>query len=152
MLEQFEKYNNFKLVAILLFLAHYNVIIIEICLLKSLIIRVFFSAFIKIIIFLNIIDNLMLIFEKTYNLAIATFDSFLSFFYICITISKFNFTIFTNFNLANFTNFDFLILNMSIMNNESRSFFYNAPILNKLNFDNFSIEYFSKNCAILFDQ
>ncbi len=144
MLEQFEKYDNFKLIAILLFLAHYDVIIIEIRLLKSSMTRAFFSASIEVIIFLNIIDNLMLTFEKTHNLAIATFDSFLSFFYICITTSKFDFTISTNFDL--------LISNMSIMNDESRSFFYDAPILNKLNFDNFSIEYSSKNCAILFDR
>jgi hypothetical protein len=49
----------------------------------------------------------MLTFEKTHNLAIAIFDSFLSFFYICITTLEFNFTIFTNFNFAIFTNFDF---------------------------------------------
>jgi len=123
----------------------------KIRLLKLLIICVFFSAFVKIIIFLNIINSLMLTFEKTHNFAIATFDSFLSFLYICITTLEFNFTIFTNFDFANFINFDFLILNMSITNNKLRSFFYNASILNKLNLNNFLIKYFLKNFAILFN-
>ena len=92
----------------------------------------------------------MLIFEKTHNLAIATFNSFLSFLYICITTSKFNFTIFTNFDLANFINFDFLILNM-LIKDESHFFFYNALILIKLNLNNFLIKYFLKNCVILFN-
>jgi len=125
--------------------------VIEIRLLKSSMICAFFSASIKIIIFPNIINNLMLTFEKAHNLAIATFDSFLSFLYICIATSKFNFTIFTNFDFANSTNFDFSILNMSI-ENESYSLFYDASILIKLNFDNFLIKYSSKNCAILFNR
>ncbi len=123
---------------------------IEICLLKSSITRVFFSASIEVIIFLNITNNLMLTFEKAHNLAIATFDFFSSFLYICIATLEFDFTIFTNFDLANFTNFDFLILNMSI-EDESRSLFYDASILIELNFDNSLIEYSSKSCAILFD-
>jgi len=150
-LQQFEEHNNFKLIAILLFFAHYDVIIIEIRLLKSSITRVFFSAFVEIIIFPNITNNSMLTFKKTHNLAIVTFDSSLSFLYICITTSKFNFTIFTNLNLANFTNFDFLILNMSTTNKKSRSLFYDASILNELNFNNSLIKYFSKNFAILFN-
>ncbi len=93
----------------------------------------------------------MLTFEKTHNLAIAIFNSFLSFLYICITTSKFNFTIFTNFDFANFTNFDFSILNM-LIEDKSHSLFYDALILIKLNFNNSLIKYFSKNCAILFDQ
>ncbi len=93
----------------------------------------------------------MLTLKKTHNFAIATFDSFLFFLYICITTSKFNFTIFTNFDFANFTNFDISILNMSIKD-ESHFLFYDASILIELNFNNFLIEYFSKNCAILFDQ
>jgi hypothetical protein len=120
-------------------------------LLKSSITRVFFSAFVKIIIFFNIISNSMLTLKKTHNLAIATFDSSLSFLYICIITLEFNFIIFTNFDLANLIDFDLLILNMLTTNNESRSFFYNASISNKLNFNNFSIKYFSKNFAILFD-
>ncbi len=94
----------------------------------------------------------MLTFEKTRNFAIATFDSSLSFLYICIITLKFDFTIFINFDFANFTNFDLSILNMLITNKKSHSLFYNASILNKLNFDNSSIKYFSKNFAILFDQ
>ncbi len=124
----------------------------KIRLLKSSITRVFFSASIKIIIFSNIISNLVLTLKKTYNLAIATFNSFLSFLYICVTTSKFNFIIFTNFDLANFIDFDFLILNMLTTNNDSRSFFYDASISNKLNFDNSSIKYFSKNFATLFNR
>ena len=127
-------------------------------LLKSSIIRVFFNVFAKIIIFSNITSNLMLTFEKTYNLAIviATFDSSLIFLYICIIILKFNFTIFTNFDFedfffANFINFDFAISNILTTNNESRSLFCNSSISNKLNFDNFLIKYFSKNFVILFD-
>ncbi len=151
-----KEYNNFKSIAILLFVAYYNVIVIRIYLLKSLTTHVFFSAFVEIIIFFNIINNLVLIFEKTYNLAIATFDSFLSFLYICITILKCDFTIFTNFNfedfdLANFTNFNLAISNMSIKD-KSRFVFYNASISTKLNFDNLLMKYSSKNCAILFDR
>ncbi len=115
----------------------------EICLLKLSIIRVFFSISIETIIFFNITSNLVLIFEKTYNLAIAISNSSLFFLYICIIVLEFDFTIFINF--------DFSILNMSTTNNKLRSFFYNASILNRLNFDNFLIEYFSKNFAILFD-
>jgi len=125
--------------------------VIEIRLLKSSIIRVFFSAFVKIIIFFNITSSLILTFEKTHNLAIAIFDSFSFFLYICITTLEFNFTIFINFDFANLINFDFSILNMSI-EDKSRLFFYNASILIELNFDNFLFDYFSKNCAILFDQ
>jgi hypothetical protein len=123
----------------------------KIRLLKLLITRVFFSAFVEVIIFLNITSNLMLTFKKTHNLAIATFNSFSFFLYICITTLKFNFTIFTNFDLANLINFDFLILNILIINNESHSFFYNASISNKLNFNNFLIKYSLKNFATLFD-
>ena len=133
------------------FFAHYNVKVTRIRLLKSLITRAFFSASIKIIIFLNITSNLMLTFEKTHNLAIAIFDFSLSFLYICIITLEFNFTIFTNFDFANFTSFDFLILNISTTNKKSRSLFYDASILNELNFNNFSIKYSSKNFAILFD-
>jgi len=93
----------------------------------------------------------MLTFEKTHNLAIATFDSFLSFFYICVTTLEFNFTIFTNFDFANLIDFDFSILNI-LIEDESRSFFYDASILIELNFNNSLIEYSSKNCTILFDQ
>jgi len=121
-------------------------------LLKSSITCAFFSAFVKIIIFPNITSNLVLTLKNTYNFAIAIFDSFSFFLYICITTLEFDFTIFTNFDFANFINFDFSILNILITNNKSRSFFYNASILNKLNFDNSLIEYFSKNFAILFDQ
>jgi hypothetical protein len=124
--------------------------VIEIRLLKLSIIRIFFSAFVKIIIFLNITSNLMLTFEKVYNFAIATFNSFLSFLYICIATLEFNFTIFINFDLANLIDFDFLIL-IILIKDKSRSFFYNASILIKLNFNNSLIKYFSKNCAILFD-
>jgi len=99
----------------------------------------------------------MLIFEKTYSFAIATFDSSLFFLYICITILEFDFTIFTifffeDFVFANFIYFDLAILNMSIINNKSCSFFYNASISNKLNLDYSLIKYFSKNFAILFDR
>jgi hypothetical protein len=127
------------------------VIVTEIRLLKSSITRAFFSASTKAIIFSNITDSSVLTFEKAHNLAIATFDSFSSFFYICIAISEFNFTIFTNFDLANSIDFDSSILNMSI-ENELRSFFYDASMSTKLNLDNFLIKYSSKNCAILFDQ
>jgi hypothetical protein len=125
--------------------------------LKLSITRVFFSAFAKIIIFLNITSNLVLILEKTYNFAIATFDSSLFFLYICIMILEFDFTIFTifyfeDFVFANFIDFDLAILNMSIINNKSCSFFYNASISNKLNLNYSLIKYFSKNFAILFDR
>jgi hypothetical protein len=93
----------------------------------------------------------MLIFKKTYNLVIATLDFFLFFSYICITILEFDLTVFINFDFANFTNFDLSILNMSTTNKKLRSFFYDASISNKLNFDDFLIEYSSKNFAILFD-
>jgi len=99
--------------------------------------------------------------EKTYNFTIATFNSFISFFYICITILKFDFAIFINFDfedfdfedfdLANLINFDFAILNMLITNNKLRFLFYNTSILNRLNFNNSLIKYFSKNFAILFN-
>ncbi len=92
----------------------------------------------------------MLTFQKTHNLAIAIFDSSSFFLYICITTLKFNFTNFTNFDLANLINFNLSILNM-LIEDESRLLFYNASILIKLNFDNFLIKYSSKNCAILFD-
>ena len=111
----------------------------------------FFNVFVEIVIFFNIISNLMLILKKTHDLAIAIFDFFIFFFYICITILKFNLTIFTNFDFANFVNFNFLILNMLITNKKLRSFFYNTSILNKLNFNNSLIKYFSKNFAIFFD-
>jgi len=150
-LQQFKEYDNFKLIAILLFLAHYDVIMTRIRLLKSSITRAFFSASIKIIIFPNITSNSMLTLKKAHNLAIATFNSFSFFLYICIATSKFNFTIFTNFDFTNFTNFDLPILNMSI-EDESRSSFYDASMLIELNFDNSSIKYSSKNCAILFNR
>ncbi len=123
----------------------------KICLLNLLITRVFFSASVKIIIFFNIINSLMLIFKNTYNLVIATLDFFLFFSYICITILEFDLTVFINFDFANFTNFDLSILNMSTTNKKLRSFFYDASISNKLNFDDFLFEYSSKNFAILFD-
>ncbi len=84
--KQFDKHNNYKLVTILLFLAHYNIIVTRICLLKSLITRAFFSAFVESILFIKITSNLMLIFEKIYNFAIAIFDIFLFFLYICIIL------------------------------------------------------------------
>ncbi len=125
------------------------------------IIRVFFSAFIKSIIFFKITNSLVIMLEKTYNFTIATFNSFISFFYICITILKFDFAIFINFDfedfdfedfdLANLINFDFAILNMLITNNKLRFLFYNTSILNRLNFNNSLIKYFSKNFAILFN-
>jgi len=93
----------------------------------------------------------MLTFEKIHNLAIATFNFFSFFLYICIMILKFNFIILINFDFANFINFDFSILNMSI-EDESRFLFYNASMLVKLNLNNFLTKYFSKNCAILFDR
>ncbi len=153
--KQFDKHNNFKLIAILLFLAYYNIIVTRICLLKLSITRALFSAFIKSILFIKITNNLVSIFERTYNLAIAIFDIFLSFCYICITLLKFN-LIFLDFNFEDFdrenlVNFDLAILNM-LVDNKSRSFFYNASILIKLNFNNFFIKYSSKSCAILFDQ
>ncbi len=111
-------------------------IVIEIRLLKSSITHFFFSAFVEIIIFLNIINNSMLTIEKTHNLAIATSNFFSSFLYICITTTKFNFTNFTNFDLANLTNFDFSILNM-LIEDESRFLFYDASILIELNFNDF---------------
>ncbi len=126
-------------------------IVIEIRLLKSSITRAFFSASIEAIIFPNIIGNLVLTLEKAYNLAIATFDSFSFFFYICIAISKFNFTIFIDFDLANFIDFDLSISNMSI-EDKSRPLFYDAPMSIRLNLNDSSIKYFSKNCAILFDR
>ncbi len=125
-LKQFDKYKNFKLVAILLFLAYYNIIVIEICLLKLLIIRALFSAFIKSILFIKITSSLVLIFKRIYNFAIAIFNTFLSFLYICIILLKFNFTIldfnFEDFDCENFTNFDLAILNI-LINNKLRFFF-----------------------------
>jgi len=120
------------------------------------IICVFFSAFIKSIIFFKITNSLVLILEKTYNFTIATFNSFISFFYICITILKFDFAIFINFDfedfdLANLINFDFAILNILITNNKLRFLFYNTSISNRLNFNNSLNKYFSKNFAILFN-
>jgi len=121
-------------------------------LLKLSITRALFSASIKNILFIKITSSLVLIFEKTYNFTIAIFDTSLSFLYICIILLEFNFTI-LDFDLKEFdcvVNFDFAILNI-LVNNKLRSLFYNALILIKLNFDNFFIKYFSKNCAILFD-
>jgi len=124
-------------------------------LLKLLITRALFNAFVENILFIKIISNLMLTFEKTYNFAIAIFDTSLSFFYIYIILLKFNLTI-LDFNLEDFdcknlVNFDFAISNI-LVNDKSRFFFYNALMLIKLNFNNFFIKYFLKNCAILFDQ
>jgi len=84
-LKQFDKHNNFKLVAILFFLAYYNIVITKIYLLKLSIIRVLFSASIKNILFIKITSSLILIFERSYYFEIATFDISLSFLYICIT-------------------------------------------------------------------
>jgi len=123
-------------------------------LLKLLITCALFSAFVENILFIKITSSLVLIFERTYNLAITIFDTFLSFFYICIILLKFNFTILDfnieNFNYKNLANFNLAILNI-LINNKSRSFFYNALILIKLNFDNSFIEYSLKSYAILFD-
>jgi len=153
--EQFDRHNDFKLIAILLFFAHYNVVITKICLLKSSIIRALFSAFVESILFIKITSNLVLTFEKIYYFAIAIFDTSLSFFYISITLLEFNFIILDfdlkDFDYENFANFDFAILNM-LVNDKSRSLFYNASILIKLNFNNFFIKYSLKSCAILFDQ
>ncbi len=122
--------------------------------LKLLITCALFSAFVENILFIKITSSLVLIFERTYNLAITIFDTFLSFFYICIILLKFNFTILDfnieNFNYKNLANFNLAILNI-LINNKSRSFFYNALILIKLNFDNSFIEYSLKSYAILFD-
>ncbi len=117
-------------------------------------IYILFSASIKSILFIKITSNLVLIFERTYNFAIAIFNTSLFFLYICIILLEFNFTIldfdFKDFDCKNFANFDFIILNI-LANNKLRSFFYNMSISTKLNFDNFFIKYFSKNCAILFN-
>jgi len=151
-LEQFDQHNDFKLIAILLFLAHYDVIVTRICLLKSSIIRVLFSAFVKSILFIKITSNLMLTFERTYNF--ANFDIFSSFLYICITLLEFNFTIlnfdFEDFDCENLANFDLAILNI-LIDDKLRSFFYDALMLVELNFNNFFIKYSLKNCLILFD-
>jgi len=119
------------------------------------IICVFFSASTKSIIFFKITNNLVLILEKTYNFTIATFNLFAFFFYICIIILEFDFTIFTNFDFedfdfANFTNFNLAILNISTKD-KLRLLFYNIIILTKLNLDNSLIKYSSKNYAILFN-
>jgi len=123
-------------------------------LLKLLIIYVLFSAFIESILFIKITSSLVLIFERTYNFAIAIFNISLSFFYICIILLEFNFTIldfnFEDFDCENLVNFDFAILNI-LINNKLRSFFYNASISTRLNFNNFFIKYSLKNCTILFD-
>ena len=152
--EQFNKYNNFKLIAILLFFAYYNIIVTKICLLKLPIIRALFSAFVKNILFIKITNNLILIFKRIYNFAITISNISLSFLYICIILLEFNFTILDfnlkDFDCKNFVNFNFTILNV-LINNKLRSFFYNISILTRLNFNNFFIKYFSKNCAILFD-
>jgi len=95
-------------------------------------------------------------FERTYNFAIAIFYIFLSFFYIYIILLKFSFLIldldfdFEDFDCKNLVNYNLAILNI-LINNKLRFFFYNILILIKLNFNNFFIKYFSKNCAILFD-
>jgi len=152
--KQFDKHNNFKLVAILLFLAYYNIVVIEICLLKLLITRALFSVSTENILFIKITSSLVSIFERIYNFAIAIFNTSLSFFYICIILLEFNFTIldfvFKNFDCKNFVNFDFAISNI-LANNKLRFFLYNAFVSIELNFDNFFIKYFSKSCAILFD-
>ncbi len=94
--------------------------------LKLSIIRALFSVSIENILFIKITSSLISIFERIYNFAIAVFDTFLSFLYICIILLEFNFTIldfdFENFNCENFANFDFAILNISI-NNKLRFFF-----------------------------
>jgi len=115
-------------------------------LLKSPIIRALFSASIESILFIKIINSLVLTFERAYNLAIAIFYISLSFLYIYIILLEFNFTILD----FDFEDFDCEILNI-LANNKLRSLFYNALMLIELNFDNFFIKYFSKNCAILFD-
>jgi len=103
------------------------------CLLKLSIIRIFFSVSIKSIVFLKITNSSILILEKIYNFIIATFNSFVSFLYICITILEFDFTTFIdldfeNFDFANFTNFNFAILNI-LIEDKLRSLFYNISIL-----------------------
>jgi len=140
------KYNNIKLATILLFLAYYNIIITRICLLKLSIIRALFSISIKSILFIKITSSLVLIFERTYNLAITIFYISLFFLYISIILLEFNFTI-LDFDLKDFDN---KILNI-LVNNKLRSFFYNASMSIELNFNNFFIEYFLKSCAILFN-
>lgn len=120
-------------------------------LLKSSMTRVFFSASVEAIIFPNITGNLVSTFEKAHNLAIATFNSSLSFLYICIATLEFDFTIFIDSDLANPIDFDPPISNMSI-EDESRPPFYDAPVLAKLNLDDPLIGYSSKSCAILFDR
>jgi len=123
-------------------------------LLKLLITRALFSAFVENILFIKITNNLVLILERIYNFAIAIFNISLFFLYICIILLEFNLTILDfdleDFDCKNFANFDFAILNM-LVDDKLRSLFYNALILIKLNFNNFFIKYSSKNCAILFD-
>ncbi len=152
--EQFDKHNDFKLIAILLFLAYYDVIVTKICLLKSSITRALFSAFVKSILFIKITSNLVLTLKRIYNFAIAIFNISLSFFYICITLLEFNLIILDfdlkDFDCENLVNFDLAILNI-LVDDKLHSFFYNASILIELNFNNFFIKYFSKSCAILFD-
>ncbi len=122
--------------------------------LKLLITRALFSAFVENILFIKITNNLVLILERIYNFAIAIFNISLFFLYICIILLEFNLTILDfdleDFDCKNFANFDFAILNM-LVDDKLRSLFYNALILIKLNFNNFFIKYSSKNCAILFD-
>jgi len=124
--EQFDKYNNFKLVAILFFLIYYNIVVTKTCLLKLLIIRVLFSAFIESILSIKITSNLVLIFENFYNSTIAIYYIFIFFFYIYIILLEFNFTIldfdFKDFDCKNLTNFDFAILNI-LVNNKLYFFF-----------------------------
>jgi len=123
-------------------------------LLKLLIIRTLFSAFIKSILFIKITSNLVLTLERIYNFAIAIFNTFLSFLYICIILLEFNLIVLDfdleDFDRKNLANCNLAILNI-LINNKLRSLFYNASILIKLNFDNFFIKYSSKSCAILFD-
>ena len=72
--------------------------------------------FVENILFIKIISNLILIFEKTYNF--ATFNISLSFLYICIILLEFDFTILNfdlkDFDCKNLANFDFAILNILI--------------------------------------
>jgi len=118
------------------------------------IIRALFSAFVKSILFIKITSNLVLILERTYNFAIAIFYTSLSFLYIYIILLEFNLIILNfdlkDFDCKNLANYNLAILNI-LIDNKLRSFFYNVSILTKLNFDNFFIKYFLKNCAILFN-